>query len=65
MIDMKKILQYALLMALVWMIAAAPVQASGPETAIIGSTSDPAGLLLAGTALIAIGVAMKRKKTKV
>ena len=51
-------------MLLVAMMAAAPAQAGTRQLAIIRGTPEPASLLLSGTALIAIGVALKKKKHK-
>jgi hypothetical protein len=60
----KTILMSAILMLLVAMMAAAPAQAGTRQLAIIRGTPEPASLLLSGTALIAIGVALKKKKHK-
>ncbi len=55
-------------MVLVWMMAvvttSAPARANGGELAVIRQVPEPASLLLAGMALIAIGAAMKKTKRK-
>jgi hypothetical protein len=56
-------------MALVWMVALlvwaqVPAQASTGQLAMIDRTPEPASLLLAGMALLAIGAAMKKTQRK-
>jgi hypothetical protein len=60
----KTILMSAILMALMATFWAAPAHAATPALAIIGTVPEPASLLLSGIALIAIGVALRKKQRK-
>jgi len=64
-IDAGRLLKYALWTVLVWLAAGMPAPAASRELAFIPAAPEPVGMLFAGVAWVAMGLAMKRKRRKI